>query len=434
MINILKLREMQKKNDENKLDKNETAETSGKSLPSEPIDGFTEFEIVPDEIPAEKAAENVIEKTEEVIEPEEKTTDVPAEKNESISEKDKAEKLRELLLQQVLNDPSLVFSADDNIPDEKELENPELYDLSNEILPDKPDILREELLKQVMEDTSLNLNEGEEIPDEKELEKPELYNLPADIAEAPEKPVIVPQAPQKPMIVIKKPMFKIEPKSEEPAPEAKTEKVAGPEKEISEPTKPILEEKKEKPAIAKPEAKEIPVPVKPVQAEQSKLEAKKELVNKIVSGQKDETFVDLIQIVEFKLANESYGTEILKIQEIIRKPDITRVPNAPVFIEGVINLRGSVIPVINIRRKINLPENTDTENTRIIVYELEDTRVGFMVDEVKEVLRIPKDRLTPPPDFSTGISTEYITSIAKMEEYLIILVDMDRLLLEGMKF
>jgi len=195
MINILKLREMQKKNDENKLDKNETAETSGKSLPSEPIDGFTEFEIVPDEIPAEKAAENVIEKTEEVIEPEEKTTDVPAEKNESISEKDKAEKLRELLLQQVLNDPSLVFSADDNTPDEKELENPELYDLSNEILPDKPDILREELLKQVMEDTSLNLNEGEEIPDEKELEKPELCNLPADIAEAPEKPVIVPQAP-----------------------------------------------------------------------------------------------------------------------------------------------------------------------------------------------------------------------------------------------
>ena len=100
---------------------------------------------------------------------------------------------------------------------------------------------------------------------------------------------------------------------------------------------------------------------------------------------------ELMQLVSFKLGSEEFGIDILKVQEINRIVEITHVPKSPDFVEGIINLRGKVIPIIDLRKKFGLEQKEYTKNTRIIVIELEGGRItGFIVDSVSEVLRIPK--------------------------------------------
>jgi purine-binding chemotaxis protein CheW len=126
-----------------------------------------------------------------------------------------------------------------------------------------------------------------------------------------------------------------------------------------------------------------------------------------------------IQLVSFLLGEEEFGADILMVQEIIRMQPITRVPNAPYFVEGVINLRGKVIPIVDLRKRLNLGEVEDTRKTRTIVVDIEGKNTGFIVDSVSQVLRIPKHTIEPPPSIVIAdIESEYITGVSKLKVFV----------------
>jgi purine-binding chemotaxis protein CheW len=137
---------------------------------------------------------------------------------------------------------------------------------------------------------------------------------------------------------------------------------------------------------------------------------------------------ELLQLVTFSIGEEEFGVDILKVQEIIRTMEITKVPRAPAFVEGVINLRGKVIPIIDLRRRFGLQSRNHDKHTRIIVIEISNMIVGFVVDSVSEVLRIPANTVEPPPPVVAGLESEYISGVGKLEDRLLILLDLDRLL------
>ncbi|WP_320169692.1 chemotaxis protein CheW [Maridesulfovibrio sp.] len=145
-------------------------------------------------------------------------------------------------------------------------------------------------------------------------------------------------------------------------------------------------------------------------------------------GKKITLDAELIQLVTFSIGDEEFGVDILKVQEIIRTMEITKVPRAPAFVEGVINLRGKVIPIIDLRSKFGLIIREHDQNTRIIVVEINDMIVGFVVDSVSEVLRIPASTVEPPPPVVSGLDSEYISGVGKLSDRLLILLDLNRLL------
>ena len=134
------------------------------------------------------------------------------------------------------------------------------------------------------------------------------------------------------------------------------------------------------------------------------------------------------QLVVFQLGAELYGVDIARVHEIIRLQSITRVPRAPSFVEGVINLRGKVIPVVDLRRRFGLPTSEHTRATRTVVVEIGDQVVGIIVDSVSEVLRVSVSTIEPPSPVVAGIDSEYLHGIAKLPERLVILLDLDRVL------
>jgi len=136
-----------------------------------------------------------------------------------------------------------------------------------------------------------------------------------------------------------------------------------------------------------------------------------------------------LQLVSFLLGNEEFGADILMIQEIIRLVPITRVPKAPPFVEGVINLRGKVIPIIDLRKRLNLEIDKESgRSTRIIVVQVGGKTTGFIVDAVSQVLRIPTSTIEPPPDVVAGVDSEYITGVSKLEDRLLIILDFSKIL------
>jgi purine-binding chemotaxis protein CheW len=137
---------------------------------------------------------------------------------------------------------------------------------------------------------------------------------------------------------------------------------------------------------------------------------------------------ELLQLVTFSIGEEEFGVDILSVQEIIRMMDITKVPRAPDFVEGVINLRGKVIPIIDLRRRFGLSTRDHDKHTRIIVIEINNMIVGFVVDSVSEVLRIPASTVEPPPPVVSGLESEYISGVGKLEDRLLILLDLNKLL------
>jgi purine-binding chemotaxis protein CheW len=138
---------------------------------------------------------------------------------------------------------------------------------------------------------------------------------------------------------------------------------------------------------------------------------------------------ELIQLVSFMLAGEEYGVEVLKVREIIRMPTITKMPNVPRHIEGIINLRGKVIPIISMRRRFNLKEDESSSHTRIIIIDICGSLAGFIVDSVSEVIRIHSSEIQPPPSIalSGGIGQEFITGVFNHAERLLIIMDVDRM-------
>ena len=137
---------------------------------------------------------------------------------------------------------------------------------------------------------------------------------------------------------------------------------------------------------------------------------------------------DLLQLVSFKIGNEEYGVDILNVQEINKMTAITKVPNSPEFVEGVINLRGRVIPVIDLRTRLNLEKKKHDKDTRIIIVEIDAATVGFIVDAVSEVLRIPVNITETPPSIVSGINSEFIKSVGKLDDRLLILIDLNKIL------
>lgn len=137
----------------------------------------------------------------------------------------------------------------------------------------------------------------------------------------------------------------------------------------------------------------------------------------------------------FKLGAEDYGLEILKVQEIIKMMSITKMPRTPGFIKGVINLRGKVIPVTDLRSKFDMEEKETTEKTCVIVVQAAKTEgrvtVGIIVDEVSEVLDIAGDEIEPPPSFGTKQDACFILGIAKVRGSVKILLDIDMVLSES---
>ncbi len=136
---------------------------------------------------------------------------------------------------------------------------------------------------------------------------------------------------------------------------------------------------------------------------------------------------DLLQLVSFHIGGEEFGLNILRVQEIIRIQALTRVPNSPPFVDGVINLRGKVIPVIALRKRFGLEELAHDKQTRIVVIEIKGTVLGFIVDSVSEVLRIPVETVEPPPRLGK-VEREYVSGVGKLDNRLLILLDVDRLM------
>ncbi len=134
------------------------------------------------------------------------------------------------------------------------------------------------------------------------------------------------------------------------------------------------------------------------------------------------------QLVVFELASEHYGLDIAGVEGIIKMQTITAVPHAPAFVEGVTNLRGSVVPVIDLRKRFGLPPEEESKNTRIVVVYMDQTKIGMVVDAVSEVLRVSDDSIEPPPPMVTTVNSQFIKGIAKLEGRLVILLDLSKVL------
>lgn len=134
------------------------------------------------------------------------------------------------------------------------------------------------------------------------------------------------------------------------------------------------------------------------------------------------------QLVVFDLASEGYGVDIGAVREIIRMQEITRVPKTPEFVEGVINLRGKVIPVIDLRKRFGLHVAEQNKDNRIVVVDIGKQDIGVIVDAVTEVLRISTDSVEPPTSVITSADSDYLLGIAKLESRLIILLDLESVL------
>ena len=134
------------------------------------------------------------------------------------------------------------------------------------------------------------------------------------------------------------------------------------------------------------------------------------------------------QLVVFELANEHYGLDISTVEGIIKMQAITKMPQAPVFVEGVTNLRGTVVPVIDLRKRFSLPVLEHTKDTRIVVVYMEKTKIGMIVDGVSEVLRIPEESIEATPPMVSNVNTAFIRGIAKLDGRLVTLLDLTKVL------
>jgi purine-binding chemotaxis protein CheW len=136
----------------------------------------------------------------------------------------------------------------------------------------------------------------------------------------------------------------------------------------------------------------------------------------------------VLQFVGFRLEDTDYGVAITRIREIILMRPITRVPEVPEYIEGLINLRGTVIPVVNLRRRFGLPHRDFDEETRIIVATVDERVVGFVVDAVTQIMRVGSDLIQAAPLAVASIDRRYIDGVARWENWLLVLLNLDYLI------
>ncbi len=135
---------------------------------------------------------------------------------------------------------------------------------------------------------------------------------------------------------------------------------------------------------------------------------------------------EINQFIIFKLGNEEFGVEITKVQEIIKPQEVTKLPQTANFIEGIINLRGDIITIIDLRKRLDFEINNQED--RILVVTINDIDVGFVVDDASEVIRIDNKQISEPSKGIAGIKTEFLDGIAKLENRLIIVLNLDKIL------
>lgn len=164
--------------------------------------------------------------------------------------------------------------------------------------------------------------------------------------------------------------------------------------------------------------------------------------NSVITGEKmvpnnfvaphalENSYGELLQLVGFRIGGEEFALDILRVQEIIRVQQLTRVPNSADFVDGVINLRGKVIPVVALRKRFGLEQIPHGKETRIVVVEVNHSVLGFIVDSVSEVLRIPARTVEPPPRLGK-VQREYVSGVGKLDNRLLILLDVDRVMCES---
>jgi purine-binding chemotaxis protein CheW len=141
-----------------------------------------------------------------------------------------------------------------------------------------------------------------------------------------------------------------------------------------------------------------------------------------------QTSNEIIQLVSFELDGEEYGIDVLTVREIIRMPSITKMPNTPDYVDGIINLRGTVVPIISLRKRFSLMDRDHDRQSRILVMEVGDNLTGFIVDAVAEVIRISSVAIQPPPSITQGnAAQECITGVINHAERLLIALDLNRL-------
>ena len=150
-----------------------------------------------------------------------------------------------------------------------------------------------------------------------------------------------------------------------------------------------------------------------------------------ISIHNEGTSEDLIQLVIFQLGGEEFGVDIMQVQEIIRMPETTRIPQSPDYVKGIINLRGRVIVVINLDQRFGMDSKEIYDDSRIIVAEVAETVMGMVVNSVSEVMRLPKSNLESAPDMITSkINADYIKGVGKLDDRLLILLDLEKVLSE----
>jgi purine-binding chemotaxis protein CheW len=136
-----------------------------------------------------------------------------------------------------------------------------------------------------------------------------------------------------------------------------------------------------------------------------------------------------LKVIVFTLAHEQYGVEVDKVRTIERMLPLTRVPKTPPFVKGVINLRGVVVPVIDLRGRFGLPETDYTDNTRIIIVAVKEMEVGLIVDSANDVLDVDSDHIEDPPEVVGGIKAKYLRGVAKLnDDRLLVLLNLEEVL------
>ncbi|HBF51536.1 MAG TPA: chemotaxis protein CheW [Massilia sp.] len=136
----------------------------------------------------------------------------------------------------------------------------------------------------------------------------------------------------------------------------------------------------------------------------------------------------VLEALAFKLGNEEYGIKILKVQEIRGYESVTRIASAPEHVKGVVNLRGTIVPIVDMRIKFNLGTPTYNQFTVVIILNIQDRVVGMVVDSVSDVISLTAEQIKPAPDMGGALNTDYLIGLGTVDERMIILVDIDRLM------
>ncbi|AFR70049.1 chemotaxis protein CheW [Brachyspira pilosicoli] len=135
-----------------------------------------------------------------------------------------------------------------------------------------------------------------------------------------------------------------------------------------------------------------------------------------------------INLVTFRLGHNEYAIDIMQAKEIIKMEKITLIPNAPDYVEGVINLRGNIIPIVDLKKRFNLEENDGEKNTGIIIVKIDDVDMGIIIDAISKVVSIATSNIQPPPPMLSGIGQKYIKGVAKLEDKLLVVLDLEKLI------